>query len=88
METTTRVLVIRFSSMGDIILTSPVVRAVHVLLDGAVEVHVLTKAAFSDAVTGLDGVVLVIGVRLAVRVHERRIAQQLHLPATVIIINL
>ena len=32
------------------------VRAVHVLLDGAVEVHVLTKAAFSDAVTGLDGV--------------------------------
>ncbi|MGB0509493.1 MAG: glycosyltransferase family 9 protein [Flavobacteriales bacterium] len=56
METTTRVLVIRFSSMGDIILTSPVVRALHVLLDGAVEVHVLTKAAFSDAVTGLDGV--------------------------------
>ena len=56
METTTRVLVIRFSSMGDIILTSPVVRALHVLLDGAVEVHVLTKTAFSDAVTGLDGV--------------------------------
>jgi ADP-heptose:LPS heptosyltransferase len=56
METTTRVLVIRFSSMGDIILTSPVVRALDVLLDGAVEVHVLTKTAFSDAVTGLDGV--------------------------------
>lgn len=56
METTTKVLVIRFSSMGDIILSSPVVRALHVLLDGVVEVHFLTKAAFSDAVTGLDGI--------------------------------
>ena len=56
METTTKVLVIRFSSMGDIILTSPVVRALHVLLEGTVEVHFLTKSAFSDAVAGLDGV--------------------------------
>lgn len=56
METTTKVLVIRFSSMGDIILTSPVVRALHVLLDGTVEVHFLTKTAFAQAVNGLDGV--------------------------------
>ena len=51
-----KVLVIRFSSMGDLILTSPVVRALHVMLDGEVEVHVLTKAAFRDAMVGLDGV--------------------------------
>ena len=52
----TRVLVIRFSSMGDVILTSPVVRALHIMLDGEVEVHFLTKSAFADAVQGLPGV--------------------------------
>ena len=56
METTTRVLVIRFSSMGDVILTSPVIRALHTLLDGPVEVHFLTKRAFSEAVEGLPGI--------------------------------
>ena len=56
METTTRVLVIRFSSMGDVILTSPVVRVLHLMLDGPVEVHFLTKRAFVDAVEGLPGV--------------------------------
>ena len=56
MELTTRVLVIRFSSMGDIILTSPVIRALHAMLEGKVEVHYLTKSAFSDAVIGLEGV--------------------------------
>jgi len=56
METTTRVLVIRFSSMGDVILTSPVVRALHALLDGSVEVHFLTKRSFSEAVEGLPGI--------------------------------
>ena len=53
METTTRVLVIRFSSMGDVILTSPVVRALHWMLDGPVEVHVLTKRAFVRRRQGL-----------------------------------
>ena len=52
----TRVLVIRFSSMGDVILTSPVVRALHALLEGEVEVHYLTKSAFAAAVQGLPGV--------------------------------
>ena len=54
-QATTKVLVIRFSSMGDVILTSPVVRALHALLDGDVEVHFLTKAGFSQAVEGLPG---------------------------------
>ena len=55
-QATTKVLVIRFSSMGDVILTSPVVRALHTLLDGPVEVHFLTKAGFSEAVEGLPGI--------------------------------
>lgn len=40
-----RILVIRFSSIGDIVLTTPVVRCVHQQLDA--EVHVLCKSTFS-----------------------------------------
>lgn len=43
-----KILVIRFSSIGDIVLTTPVVRAMHRQL-GA-EVHFLTKAAFAPIV--------------------------------------
>lgn len=43
-----KILVIRFSSIGDIVLTTPVVRALHVQL-GA-EVHFLTKMAFAPIV--------------------------------------
>lgn len=55
-EASTRVLVIRFSSMGDVILTSPVVRALHLMLEGQVEVHFLTKTAHREAVEGLPGI--------------------------------
>lgn len=41
-----KVLVIRFSSIGDIVLTSPVLRCLHEQLDA--EVHVLTKNAFAS----------------------------------------
>src|ERR1700744_1703087 len=40
-----KILVIRFSSMGDIIYTTPVVRCLKKQLPGA-EVHFLTKPAF------------------------------------------
>ncbi len=43
-----KILVIRFSSIGDIVLTTPVVRALHLQL-GA-EVHYLTKLAFAPIV--------------------------------------
>ena len=52
----TKVLVIRFSSMGDVILTTPVIRALHAMLEGEVEVHYLTKASFVEAVEGLAGI--------------------------------
>ena len=38
-----KVLVIRFSSIGDIVLTSPVVRCIHQQWEGPVEIHYLTK---------------------------------------------
>jgi ADP-heptose:LPS heptosyltransferase len=42
-----KILVLRFSSIGDIVLTTPVLRALHEQLPGA-EVHVATKTAFAD----------------------------------------
>ncbi len=44
-----KLLILRFSSIGDIVLTSPVLRCVKQQLRGA-EVHVATKAAFADLV--------------------------------------
>lgn len=44
-----KILVIRFSSIGDIVLTSPVLRAVKSQFP-AVEIHYLTKPAFVDLV--------------------------------------
>ena len=42
-----KILIIRFSSIGDIVLTSPVVRCLKKQLAGA-EVHFLTKDAFKN----------------------------------------
>ncbi len=46
---TLKILVIRFSSIGDIVLTSPVVRCLHEQVKGS-EIHFLTKKAFSGIV--------------------------------------
>lgn len=44
-----KILVLRFSSIGDIVLTSPVLRCIKQQVPGS-EVHVATKAAFADLV--------------------------------------
>lgn len=44
-----KILVLRFSSIGDIVLTSPVLRGLKQQLSGA-EVHMATKTAFADLV--------------------------------------
>ncbi len=44
-----KILVIRFSSIGDIVLTSPVLRCLKEQVPGA-EIHVATKSAFADLV--------------------------------------
>ena len=48
MDAITRILVIRFSSIGDIVLTTPVVRTLKQQLDGRVEIHYLTKRSFAS----------------------------------------
>lgn len=41
-----KVLIIRFSSIGDIVLTSPIIRCLKEQLEGEVELHFITKKAF------------------------------------------
>ena len=45
-----KVLVIRFSSIGDIVLTTPIVRCLKEQLEGEVEIHFITKNKFSSLV--------------------------------------
>jgi len=46
----TKILIIRFSSIGDIVLTSPVIRCIRKQLGGNVEIHYLTKDKFSSVI--------------------------------------
>ena len=43
----TKILIIRFSSIGDIVLTTPVVRCLKQQLEGEVEIHYLTKHQYA-----------------------------------------
>lgn len=45
-----KILVVRFSSIGDIVLTSPVIRAINEQVPD-VEIHYLTKTAYTDLVS-------------------------------------
>ena len=44
-----KILVVRFSSIGDIVLTSPIVRCIHQQIPEA-EIHFLTKKSFESIV--------------------------------------
>ena len=48
----TKFLVIRFSSIGDIVLITPVLRAIKEQLDGETEIHVLTKRSYANVLDG------------------------------------
>lgn len=58
----TKVLVIRFSSIGDAVLTTPVIRCIKNQLDQA-EVHVLTKTSFSSLFSSNPNVDKVFGLK-------------------------
>ena len=47
-----KVLIIRFSSIGDIVLTTPVIRCLKKQLDGEVELHYVTKKQFKPILEG------------------------------------
>lgn len=77
-ETPSRILVIRFSSMGDIVLTSPLTRQLGRICPNA-EIEFLTRRAYAPLARALPGVVAVQSfepgtslVRLVSRLRERR----------------
>tara|TARA_B110000503_G_C7167971_1_gene422815 strand:+ start:2996 stop:4006 length:1011 start_codon:yes stop_codon:yes gene_type:complete len=47
-NTTVKILIIRFSSIGDIVLTTPVIRCLKKQLEGDVEIHYLTKKSYKS----------------------------------------
>lgn len=47
---TVKILVVRYSSIGDIVLTTPIVRCLKQQLDGNVEIHYLTKKSYRSLV--------------------------------------
>ena len=48
MQRPAKILVVRFSSIGDIVLTTPVVRALKTQLEGDTEIHYLTKESYKS----------------------------------------
>lgn len=50
MQNKVKILVIRFSSIGDIVLTTPIIRCLKNQLEGAIEIHFLTKKAYESIV--------------------------------------
>jgi ADP-heptose:LPS heptosyltransferase len=55
-----RILIIRFSSIGDIVLTAPALAAMRAAVDGECEVHYLTKLAYASIPAGFEGLVDVV----------------------------
>ena len=53
----TRILVIRFSSIGDIVLTAPAVASLRQAIHGPCEIHFLTKANMAPVVEGFGALV-------------------------------
>ena len=50
MKTLVKILIIRFSSIGDIVLTTPVIRCLKEQLEGEVEIHFLTKKQYKGVI--------------------------------------
>lgn len=54
---TTRILVIRFSSIGDIVLTAPAVASLRQAIQGPCQIHYLTKANMAPVVEGFGALI-------------------------------
>lgn len=62
LSTTVKILIIRFSSIGDIVLTTPVVRCFKEQLDGEIEIHYLTKNQYKTILISNPRISKVIGI--------------------------
>jgi ADP-heptose:LPS heptosyltransferase len=61
-ESKINILIIRFSSIGDIVLTTPIVRALKQQLDGEVILHYITKKSYAGLLTSNPNVDHVIAI--------------------------
>lgn len=62
MKVTVKILIIRFSSIGDIVLTTPVMRCLKQQLEGEVELHYLTKNQYKSILASNPNVAKVYGI--------------------------
>lgn len=62
MSQPTRILIIRFSSIGDIVLTTPIIRCVKKQLEGPVEIDYITKKQYATLLTHNPYIHSVIGI--------------------------
>jgi ADP-heptose:LPS heptosyltransferase len=62
MKVTVKILVIRFSSIGDIVLTTPVVRCLKQQLEGEIEIHYLTKNQYKGILISNPKITKVYGI--------------------------
>ena len=61
-----KILIIRFSSIGDIVLTSPVIRCLKQQLEGEVQLHYLTKNSFKSILSANPYLTKIIGIEKTV----------------------
>ena len=62
MKTKVKILIIRFSSIGDIVLTTPVIRCLQQQLEGEIELHFLTKNQYKSILTSNPRIAKVYGI--------------------------
>ena len=62
MQEKVKILIIRFSSIGDIVLTTPVIRCLQQQLEGKIELHFLTKNQYKSILSSNPRIAKVYGI--------------------------
>lgn len=79
MSNAAKILIIRFSSIGDIVLTTPVIRRLKQQLDGEIEIHFLTKKNFANLLESNPYITKVYGIEKSVQeVMPELIREEFH----------
>ena len=76
MQVKAKFLVIRFSSIGDIVLTTPVLRCLKEQFDGEAEIHYLTKASFIPILEHNPYVDKVLGIEKSTNEHINELKRE------------
>lgn len=71
-----KVLIIRFSSIGDIVLTTPVIRCLKEQLEGEVEIHYLTKKIYASLLEESPYISKVYGIEKSTNEIDRALEEE------------